>query len=142
MTNKEKFNEVFKETFGYTPENCFPCPEKCPEKFADSCCDACPYARFATKEYKKPKKKLERNYSELRIEVAKIAEDLGKVLYAHSPIPENEIVGFICIFLDTLTGDNLPLEFDLICTRSDMAEKIFKEWPHSVEYYKKGEKKE
>lgn len=67
MTNKEKYNEVFKETFGYTPEDCFPCPEKCPEGFVDSCCDACPYARFANKEYKKPEKKLERNYSELRM---------------------------------------------------------------------------
>lgn len=46
MTNKEKFKEVFEKTFGYTPEDCFPCPEKCPEKFVDSCCDACPYSRI------------------------------------------------------------------------------------------------
>ena len=142
MTNKEKFKEVFEETFGYIPEDCFPCPEECPERFKDRGCRGCPYEYFSQKEYKNPEKKIKRNISELKIEVTKIAEDLGKVLYNNSPIPENEIVGFICIFLDTLTGDNLPLEFDIICTRVDMAEKIFKEWPHSVEYYKKGEKKE
>lgn len=57
MTNMEKFKEVFKETFGYTPEDCFPCPEKCPEGFVDNPCDGCPYEGFHMKEYKERKVK-------------------------------------------------------------------------------------
>ena len=56
MTNKEKFKEVFKETFGYTPEDHFPCPEKCPEEFVDKYCGVCPYFRnFESEEYYKRK---------------------------------------------------------------------------------------
>ena len=140
MTNKEKFKEVFEKTFGFVPEDSYPCPEKCPEEFVNSSCsDSCPYAYYWKKEYKKPETM--EGSSKLRIEVAKIVEDLGNVLAAHSPIPSNEVVGFICLFLDTLTGDDLPLEFDLVCVRSDMAEMILKEWPHSAEYYIRKEKK-
>jgi len=34
MTNKEKFREIFKETFAYTPEDCFPCPKSKKDLFA------------------------------------------------------------------------------------------------------------
>lgn len=137
MTNKEKFNEVFKETFGYTPEDCFPCPEKCPEEFVDSCCDACPYARFAKKEYKKPDKDL----NQFEEKVIKILTNLNDTLIEYSPIPEHEINTLICVFMDLITDDDSSPETDLLCVRHDMAEKIFKEWPHSIEYYRR-EKKE
>lgn len=56
MTNMEKYKEVFEETFGYTPENYFPCPEKCPKEYNGDCYN-CPYSdNIPGEEYKKPER--------------------------------------------------------------------------------------
>ena len=56
MTNKEKFKEVFIETFGFIPEISFPCPEECPEEFEWKICIGCPYYNFENEEYQEPQK--------------------------------------------------------------------------------------
>lgn len=138
MTNKEKFNEVFKKTFGFVPEDCFPCPDKCPEQFEDDSCDACPYKRFARKEYKKPEES--KNASDFSFEMGGIIDDLASTLRKHSPIKKNELFCLIAVFMDVITNDHIPVDDDLGGVRLDLAEMIYKTWPHPIEYYKKGEK--
>lgn len=133
MTNKEKFKEVFEKTFGFVPEDCFPCPEKCPEEFVNSSCsDSCPYSHYWKKEYKSRKKK-----KDLLDEFAEIMDDLSSALKKHSPIKASNLFSLICLFMDTVTDDPLPVDDDLCGVRLDMAEAIWKSWPHAVEYYRK-----
>lgn len=129
MTNKEKFKEVF----GYEPEDSgLPCPNECPEEFEDvDFCKGCPYRDFANAEYKKPEKKSSFHYAQ-----AEILEDLHSLLVNHSPLPEYELISMICVFMDVVTNDYSDIDFDLGSTRHDLAEKIYNEWPHPVEYYK------
>lgn len=138
MTNKEKFNEVFKETFGYTPEDCFPCPDKCPENM-NSCSDACPYAWSAKKEYKKPEES--KNAFDFAVETAGMMDDLSSTLKEYSTIKSSELFGLICLFMDVVTDDHFDVDDDLGCVRLEIAEMIYKAWPHSVEYYERKEKK-
>lgn len=141
MTNKEKFKEVFEKTFGFVPEDSFPCPEKCPERFENSSCsDACPYSYYWKKEYKKPEAK--KDSSDFSFEAAKIMNDLASALRKYSPIKESEILSLISVFMDVVTDDHIPVDDDLAGVRMDLAEMIYRTWPHSVEYYKEGEKKE
>lgn len=69
-------------------------------------------------------------------ESAAILTELEKVIDEHSQISDSEIISLICTFMDLITGDKLGIDFDILCVRHDMAEKIFKEWPHSAKYYK------
>lgn len=135
MTNKEKFNEVFEKTFGFVPEDCFPCPEKCPEEYVDDSCDACPYSRFARKKYKKPEAE---KVSDFSFETAKIMGDLASALRKHSPIKVKELFCLIAVFMDIITDDHFPVDDDLGGVRMDVAEMFYTSWPHAVEYYKKG----
>lgn len=125
MTNIEKFKEVFEETFGYTPEDCFPCPEECPEEFKDRLCKGCPYDRnFPKEEYKEPETK---NNSYFSFEAAGISKDI--------------VFALICLFMNTITDDHFPIDNDLTVVRLDLAETFYESWPHSVEYYNRKEKK-
>lgn len=138
MTNKEKFKEVFEKTFGFVPEDCFPCPEECPEKFENRGCRGCPYEHFPRKEYKKPE--ANKNVSNFSFETAGMMDNLASTLRKHSPIKSNELFCLIAIFMDVITDDHIPVDDDLAGVRLDLAETIYKAWPHSVEYYKKGDK--
>lgn len=128
MTNKEKFKEVFEKTFGFVPEDCFPCPEKCP------------YSHYWKKEYKKHE--ASKDLSDFSHKTAEIMNDLASTLRDHSPITEYELFSLIAVFMNVITNDHIPLDDDLAGVRYDLAETIYSTWPHSVEYYKKGEKKE
>lgn len=140
MTNKEKFKEVFEKTFGFVPEDCFPCPETCPALYHDGPCAGCPYDRkYPDQEYKKPEEHHEDDFS---FKAAEIMNDLSSTLKEHSPIKTRELYTLICVFMDVVTNDPLLIDDDLGGVRLDMAEMFYKSWPHSVEYYKKGEKKE
>ena len=135
MTNREKFKEVF----GYEPERSFPCPEKCPEEFEDvDFCKGCPYRDFDKAEYKKPEGKKD----DFSFKAAGIMDDLASTIRDHSPIKVSELFCLIAIFMDVITNDYIPVDDDLGGVRMDLAEMIYQTWPHSVEYYKKGEKKE
>lgn len=139
MTNKEKFKEVFEKTFGFIPEDRFPCPEKCPEEFENvDFCKGCPYRDFDTAEYKKPEES--KNASDFPVEMARMMDDLASTLRKHSPIKVNELFGLIALFMDVITNDHIPVDYDLAGVRMDLAETIYQTWPHSIEYYKKGEK--
>lgn len=141
MTNKEKFKEIFEKTFGFVPEDRFPCPEKCPERFTNApCSDDCPYSYYWKKEYKKPE--VSKNVSDFSFEMAGMMDDLASTLRKHSPIKERELFYLIAVFMDVVTDDHIPVDDDLAGVRLDLAEMFYKTWPHSVEYYKKGEKKE
>lgn len=83
-----------------------------------------------TKEEKEPE-------SEFTVKVSENLLELMKILSEYSPIPEHEIFTLICMTMDILTDDDIPIDNDLVSVRMDMAEKIYKEWPHSVEYYKR-----
>lgn len=137
MTNKEKFKEVF----GFEPEKSFtfPCPEKCPEEFENvDFCKGCPYRDFEKAEYKKPE--ANKNVSDFSFETAGMMDDLASTLRKHSPIKSNELFCLITIFMDVITNDHIPVDDDLAGVRLDLAEMFYKTWPHSVEYYKKGDK--
>lgn len=139
MTNKEKFKEVFEKTFGFVPEDHFPCPEKCPDKFKDGFCDGCSYFEdFESKEYKSRKEK--KDSSDFLFEMAGIMDNIASALRKYSPIKESDLLSVICTFMDVLTNDSLPIDDDIAGVRTDLAESIYMAWPHSVEYYKKGEK--
>ncbi len=138
MTNKEKFKEVFEKTFGFVPEDHFPCPEKCPEKFKDRFCDGCPYFKdFESKEYKEPEAKED----DFLFKAARIMDNLASTLRDHSPIKSKELFCLISVFMDVITNDHIPVDVDLAGVRMDLAKTIYTSWPHSVEYYRK-EKKE
>lgn len=132
MTNKEKFKEVFEKTFGFVPEDCFPCPENCPSVFENKSCHGCPWDRkYPDQEYEEPKKPEKKK--DLVDEFAEIMSDLSSTLKKHSPIKTRELFSLICLFMDTVTDDPLPIDDDLAEVRRDMAEAIYKSWPHSVE---------
>ena len=72
-------------------------------------------------------------------ELGKIYHNLNCMLKEHSPIPESELIIIICVLMDIITNDDIDVDSDLALTRLDMAEMIYKEWPHTVEYYNKNE---
>jgi len=92
-------------------------------------------SKITKEENKKPE-------SEFTTKVSENLLELIKILSEYSPVPEHEIFTLICMTMDILTDDDLPVDNDLLTTRMDMAEKIYKEWPHSVDYYKREENKE
>jgi len=86
------------------------------------------------KEYKKPEEK-----KDFAFEAAEIMNNLSSLLKKHSPIKANELFSLICLFMDEVTNDPLPIYDDLAGVRLDMAEAIWKSWPHAVEYYREEE---